>query len=184
MAEVDGRRVLADFAQRVVWCTEPVGVKIAGGEIALESDNGEIVLREDAGRNLADAYRYASKTWFSPTGEEPELLYFAAPQYNTWIELTYHQNERDILAYAKSMVDHGLPPGVFMIDDTWQHGYGEWEFDARRFSDPKRLDGYACIPPHSMGEESRRCSWIPDEGRISRRVAQAGMGRRSAGGGD
>ena len=73
---------------RVVWCAEPVGVKIAGGKIVLESDKGEIVVKEDAGSNLAEAYRYASKTWFSPTGEDPELLYFAAPQYNTWIELT------------------------------------------------------------------------------------------------
>ena len=101
---------------RAVWCAEPVGVK-----------------------TLVEAFRYASKTWFPPTGEEPELLYFAAPQYNTWIELTYHQNEKDILAYAKSMLDHGLPPGVFMIDDTWQHGYGEWEFDMRRFTDPKGM---------------------------------------------
>ena len=124
---------------RAIWCAEPVGVKIACGKIALESDKGEIVLKEDAGINLGEAFRYASKTWFPPTGEEPELLYFAAPQYNTWIELTYHQNEKDILAYAKSMLDHGLPPGIFMIDDTWQHGYGEWEFDMRRFSDPKGM---------------------------------------------
>ncbi len=124
---------------RVIWCPKPVEVKIAGGEIALESDKGEIILKEDAGRNLAEAYCYASKTWFPPNGEEPELLYFAAPQYNTWIELTYHQNEKDILAYAKSMLDHGLPPGIFMIDDTWQHGYGEWYFDMRRFSDPKGM---------------------------------------------
>ena len=122
---------------RAIWCAEPVGVKIADGEIALESDKGEIILKEDAGRNLAEAYCYASKTWFPPNGEEPELLYFAAPQYNTWIELTYHQNEKDILAYAKSMIDHGLSPGVFMIDDTWQHGYGEWRFDMSRFSNPK-----------------------------------------------
>ena len=124
---------------RAVWCAEPVGVKMSGGEIALESDKGEVVLKEDAGRSLGEAYRYASKTWFPPTGEEPELLYFSAPQYNTWIELTYHQNEKDILAYAKSMVDHGLPPGIFMIDDTWQHGYGEWYFDRRRFDDPKGM---------------------------------------------
>ncbi len=124
---------------RAVWCAEPVGVKIAGGEIALESDKGGIVLKEDAGRSLAEAYRYGSRNWFPPTGEEPELLYFSAPQYNTWIELTYHQNEKDILAYAKSMIDHGLPPGIFMIDDTWQHGYGEWYFDMRGFSDPKGM---------------------------------------------
>ena len=124
---------------RVVWCAEPVGVRIDAGEIALESDKGEIVIKKDAGRNLAEAYRYAAKTWFPPSGEVPELLYFDAPQYNTWIELTYHQNEKDILAYAKSMIDHGLPPGIFMIDDTWQHGYGEWYFDMRRFDDPKGM---------------------------------------------
>ena len=124
---------------RAVWCAEPVGVKISGGVVRFESDCGEIVLKEDAGHNLAEAFRYASKTWFPPTGEEPELLYFAAPQYNTWIELTYHQNEKDILAYAQSMLDHGFPAGVFMIDDTWQHGYGTWEFDSRRFSDPKGM---------------------------------------------
>ena len=132
---------------RVVWCAEPVSVKVANGTISLESDKGDIVLKEDAGRNLGEAFRYAAKTWFPPTGEEPELLYFAAPQYNTWIELTYHQNEKDILAYAKSMLDHGLPPGVFMIDDTWQHGYGEWEFDARRFRDPKGM----VAKLHAMG---------------------------------
>ena len=130
---------LCSDSGRAVWCAEPVGVKISGGEIALESDKGKVVLKEDAGRNLAEAYRYGSRTWFPPTGEEPELLYFSAPQYNTWIELTYHQNEKDILAYAKSMIDHGLPPGIFMIDDTWQHGYGEWQFDMRRFSDPKGM---------------------------------------------
>jgi len=124
---------------RAVWCPEPVGVTISRGVIRLESDAGEITLREDAGKTLAEAYRFASKTWFPPTGEEPELLYFSAPQYNTWIELTYHQNEKDILSYAQSMLDHGFPPGVFMIDDTWQHGYGTWEFDMRRFQDPKGM---------------------------------------------
>ena len=42
---------------RVVWCAEPVGVKIADGKIALESDKGEIVLKENAGRNLGEAFR-------------------------------------------------------------------------------------------------------------------------------
>ena len=111
---------------RAIWCPEPVGAKIAGGEIALESDAGPIALVEDAGRNLAEAFRFASRTWFPPTGGEPELLYFSAPQLNTWIELTYHQNQKDILAYARSMLDHGVPPGVLMIDDTWQAGYGDW----------------------------------------------------------
>ncbi|MBR4257752.1 MAG: glycoside hydrolase, partial [Kiritimatiellae bacterium] len=126
---------------RVIWCAEPVEATIGGGTIALVSDGGEIVLSEDAGGTLAEAYRFASRTYFPPSGGELDMLYFSAPQYNTWIELTYHQNEKDILAYAQSMLDHGLPPGVFMIDDTWQLGYGTWEFDPRRFADPKGMVG-------------------------------------------
>jgi len=132
---------------RAIWCPEPVSVKIAAGQIDLASDAGAIELVEKAGATLAEAYRYGSKRWFPPTGEEPELLYFSAPQYNTWIELTYHQNEKDILAYAQSMLDNGLPPGVFMIDDTWQFAYGTWEFDPRRFSDPKGM----MAKLHAMG---------------------------------
>ena len=124
---------------RVLWCAEPVEATIAEGRISLVADRGEIVLSEGDGETLADAYRFASKTYFPPSGGLPELLYFAAPQYNTWIEFTYHQNEDGILAYAQSMLDHGLPPGVFMIDDTWQLGYGVWDFDPRRFPDPKGM---------------------------------------------
>lgn len=139
--------VLLSDRGRAIWCSEPVGVLFADGRIRLVSDDSDITLVEKAGKDLASAYRYASRNWFPPTGEEPDLLYFSAPQYNTWIELTYHQNEKDILAYAQSMLDHGMPPGVFMIDDTWQHGYGTWEFDARRFSDPAGM----IAKLHTMG---------------------------------
>ena len=131
--------LLCSDAGRAVWCAEPVGAKISGGVIRLESDGAAIELEERAGSSLAEAFRFAAARWFRPTGEEPELLYFSAPQLNTWIELTYHQNQKDILSYARSMLDHGLPPGILMIDDTWQHGYGEWDFDRRRFPDPKRM---------------------------------------------
>ena len=132
---------------RVLYCEAPVEATIGGGTIRFVSDRGKISLTGDAGQTLAEAFRFASKAYFPPTGEEPELLYFSAPQYNTWIELTYHQNEKDILAYAQSMIDHGLPPGIFMIDDTWQYDYGTWEFDPRRFPDPKGMVGKL----HGMG---------------------------------
>ena len=131
--------VLVSDKGRVLYCDGPVEATIGRGLIRFVSDDGKVVLSEDVGKTLAEAFRFASKTYFPPTGEEPELLYFASPQYNTWIELTYHQNEKDILAYAQSMLDHGLPPGIFMIDDTWQLGYGVWEFDPRRFHDPKGM---------------------------------------------
>ena len=130
---------------RVVWCDAQVGVAISGGVIRVE---GDAPIRLDrAGDTLRDAFRFASRAYFPPSGKMPDPLFFSAPQYNTWIELSYHQNERDILAYAKSMLDNGLPPGILMIDDTWQYAYGTWEFDPRRFHDPKGM----CEKLRTMG---------------------------------
>lgn len=122
---------------RVIWCDRQAGFVLSGGAISVTAD-GEILVR-DAGGGLREAFRHASAAFFPPSGKCPDALFFAAPQYNTWIELTYAQNERDVLAYARSMLDHGLPPGVLMIDDTWQTAYGDWDFDRRRFTSPKEM---------------------------------------------
>jgi alpha-glucosidase len=123
---------------RAIWCEEQALFKIKKGKIDVVSDKGKIEIL-DTKKSLRDAYLAASKKWFPPSGKTPDLLFFSAPQYNTWIELTYNQNEKDILSYAKSMIDNGLPPGVLMIDDTWQAGYGDWRFEPSRFSDPKGM---------------------------------------------
>ena len=131
---------------RIVHCPEQTRVSIDGGEIRMESHGAEVTL-EQGGDCLRTAYRLASTKYFPPSGKMPDPLFFSAPQYNTWMELTYNQNEKDILAYAQSMLDHGLPPGILMIDDTWQYNYGVWEFDPRKFSDPKGM----CDKLHRMG---------------------------------
>ena len=123
---------------RSIWCDEQTAVEIKDGRITMASSAAPIEV-DASGKTLRDAFTRAASRHFPSTGKTPDLLFFSAPQYNTWIELTYHQNEKDILAYAQSMLDNGLPPGVLMIDDTWQHAYGTWEFDARRFRDPKGM---------------------------------------------
>ena len=123
---------------RYVWCDAQTTVTIRDGALTLVSDGAPIALVE-AGATLREAFRAASRAHFPPSGQTPDLAFFAAPQYCTWIELTYGQNERDILAYAQSMLDNGLPPGILMIDDTWQAGYGDWRFEPGRFADPKGM---------------------------------------------
>jgi len=122
---------------RVLWCDVQAKFVISNGVIAVEAEKAPVLT--SAGKTLREAFLFASKTYFPPSGKTPDLLFFAAPQYNTWIELTYNQNEKDILAYAQAMLDNGCPPGVLMIDDSWQVGYGEWQFDGRRFRDPKGM---------------------------------------------
>ena len=123
---------------RVIWTDAQSEIAVKGGSITMDADS-PVVVETAAERSLAGAYRHAMRRWFPPSGRAPDARFFTSPQLNTWIELTYHQNQKDILAYAKSMVAHGVEPGVIMIDDTWQAGYGVWKFDADRFPDPKGM---------------------------------------------
>lgn len=123
---------------RVIWADEQSEIVVKGGGITMDADS-PVIVEMASERTLAGAYRYAMRRWFPPSGRAPDARFFTSPQLNTWIELTYHQNQKDILEYARSMVAHGISPGVIMIDDTWQTGYGVWKFDADRFPDPKGM---------------------------------------------
>lgn len=121
-----------------VWSEKPYKFKIDGNSLIL-SDQPGIIETGRAGVSMKEAYKYASRNFFPPSGKLPDELLFSAPQYNTWIELTYNQNQDDILKYARDIIDNGFPPGVFMIDDTWQEDYGLWDFHPGRFPDPKNM---------------------------------------------
>ena len=90
------------------------------------------------GARVHHAFRHCAKRFFPPQGMLSED-FFKAPILNTWIELNFHQNQEDVLAYAKSFVDHGMKPGVFMIDCTWQRDFGEWSFRPETFPGPKGM---------------------------------------------
>ncbi|MBD0777557.1 glycoside hydrolase [Maribacter sp. ANRC-HE7] len=123
---------------RYVWSESPIKYSFDKGKITVTSRDGKIEFGT-AGQNLRDSYEYAVANFFPPNGKIPEKLLFTKPQYNTWIELIYNQNEEDILKYAQAIIDKGYPPGVLMIDDNWQESYGTWEFSPRRFKDPKGM---------------------------------------------
>lgn len=123
-----GRVIWSDSAFRFTVCED--GIEIDG--------RGEIK-NEIAGETLRDACLYANKTIYSPKAGIPPKEFFSKPQFNTWIELIYDQNQEDILRYAQTVYDSGYPHGVVMIDDNWQEDYGVWTFHEGRFSDPKAM---------------------------------------------
>ena len=131
---------------RYIWSEEPIKYNFSNGKITVSTRKG-IINHGEKGGNLKDAYNSVCQQFFPPDGKIPEELLFTSPQYNTWIELMYDQNEKDILRYAKDIIDNGFPPGVLMIDDNWQTDYGKWEFSASRFHDPKGM----IEKLHSMG---------------------------------
>lgn len=122
---------------QTVWSEQAYKVSIKNDTIVISS-RGDLIYYK-SGNTLKDAFKYASKNYFPPTGILPDELLFSAPQYNTWIELMYDQNQDDILQYANNIKSNGYPAGVLMVDDNWQEDYGKWDFHHGRFSNPKLM---------------------------------------------
>src|SRR5690606_9861469 len=125
---------------RVIWSEAPIKFTIGEDMINVVSYGAEIALSQsDRDKTLKGAFTYASEKYFPASGKTPDLLFFTQPQYNTWIELIYNQNQQDVLEYASNILKHGFSPGVIMIDDNWQEDYGKWKFHPGRFQDPKMM---------------------------------------------
>ena len=121
---------------RWIWIDTAVTFAFRNGDPALSS---AVTVHQAEEPTLRAAYLEAMKAHFPPQGQLPDTMLFVKPQYNTWIELMYNQNEQDILNYAQGIVDNGLPAGVIMIDDNWQRYYGNFDFKAEKFSDPRAM---------------------------------------------
>jgi hypothetical protein len=80
-------------------------------------------------------FRNASKKYSSPQKiNYPIRCLFSKPQYNTWIELVYNQNETDIIKpMLRLLLLMVFQPGVMMIDDNWADYYGRFDFRSDRF---------------------------------------------------
>ena len=153
----------------VVWCEQPISIKYTSDSLIVESKTGKISYTK-AGTNLKQAYLFASKSYFPYSGKTPDKLLFSNPQYNTWIELMYDQNEVDIMKYAQAIVDNSLPPGVLMIDDNWQEDYGTWNFHPGRFKSPKEMVARL----HKMGFKVMLwvCPFVSADSKIGREVVK------------
>ena len=123
---------------RYIWSDSPFCFEVKDSTLLLNSSYEEITLQQ-GGKTLKEAYETASKKYFPSTGALPDALFFTMPQYNTWIELMYNQNQADIMKYAQSIKDNSFPEGILMIDDNWQKYYGNFEFKPDKFPDPKGM---------------------------------------------
>jgi alpha-glucosidase (family GH31 glycosyl hydrolase) len=126
--------LLLSTSGRFIWSEEPFKFSVKKDKVLITDAVGKLTI-DSSGKTLKEAYINASKRFFPSKNILPDTLLFSKPQYNTWIELVYNQNQQDILKYARSIIDNGFPPGVLMIDDNWADYYGRFDFRADRFAD-------------------------------------------------
>ena len=130
--------LLVSDAGRYIWSERGFDIRVAGGNIELYSAKGAPRLYEGFG-TLRGAYLAACAAHFPPAGKRPPDEFFSKPQFNTWIELNYDQEQGAIEKYAAAIKEAGYDCGVFMIDCGWSPYYGKWKFDPAKIPDPKGL---------------------------------------------
>lgn len=130
--------LLLSSAGRYVWSEQPFAFSLEAGRLVISHTHDSVYVGQGSG-SLAAAYQAAASRFFPASGKLPDSLLLLRPQYNTWIELIYDQNQADILRYAHGIIDNGFPPGVFMIDDNWFDSYGRFAFRKDRFPDARGM---------------------------------------------
>lgn len=79
------------------------------------------------------------KKYFPVLGDKLPDTFFKVPQYNTWMQMTYHPTQDGVIKYAQEIIENGFTPGIFMIDEGWQKDYGNWDFNRLTFPNPKKM---------------------------------------------
>lgn len=155
---------------RYIWCDKPFSFQFSEDTLKIYSDYESNIKAINTGATLREAYLAASQKHFPPSGKVPEEVFFSKPQYNTWIELMYDQNQKDIIKYANNVIDNNFPTGIFMIDDNWQKYYGNFEFKPETFPDPKAMTDSL----HAMGFDVMLwiCPYVSPDSREYRELAK------------
>ena len=122
---------------RYLWSERSFILRAQKGQIVCEGE-AEVVLEAGHG-SLRGAYLAACAAHFPFSPRMPDKRFFSQPQYNTWIELATEQTSAAILRYARSILAHGMPAGILMIDEGWQEDYGVFEFNRRKIPNPRVL---------------------------------------------
>lgn len=154
---------------RYIWSDRPFSYSVSHNTLII-NEYDVIIDLQKAGSTLKDAYKAASDKYFPTMGKMPDSKLFTAPQYNTWIELIYNQNQNDILQYAHDIISKGYPPGVLMIDDNWAPYYGKFEFRKDRFPDAKGM----ITKLHSMGFKVMLwvCPFVSPDSEVGRQLTK------------
>ncbi|MGB4657805.1 MAG: TIM-barrel domain-containing protein, partial [Mobilitalea sp.] len=120
---------------RYLWRNSGFDITFHNGEMDFPDD----VVIKSGYENLKGAYLSAMQEHFPFHENMPSRNLFSKIIYCTWIELTFNQNQKDILEYAENILSNGMPAGVLMIDDGWSEYYGEWSFHSGKFPEAKKM---------------------------------------------
>lgn len=154
---------------RTIWSEQPFQFSFKNNLLKIDKAVDQVFYSK-SGNTLKEAYLDASHRFLPTSGNWPDSLLVTSPQYNLWIELLYNPNQKDVLAYANTIVEKNWPVGVLMIDDNWTKFYGQFDFDKAKFPDAKAM----IVKLHSMGFKVMVwvCPFVTPDSPIFRELAK------------
>ncbi len=93
---------------------------------------------EEGYGTLKGAFAAAAKKLFKKEEKPVPSIMLTSPQYCTWVDMLRAVSQEKVIAYADSVVQSGMKPGILIIDDGWMNAYGEWAFSSA-FPNPKEM---------------------------------------------
>ena len=128
---------------RYVWSDRPFAFAFTNGVLYVEGVGAEeLEVKTAPEKTLRGAFRAAAAAHFPASGRMPEELFFAKPQFNTWVESKMVGNgEKMVSGYVDAILANRFPCGVFMIDEGWAptNRYGDAAFNMDLFPHAKEL---------------------------------------------
>ena len=125
------------------------------GNLALEQKNNSALNKNNGGsnkkkictmrvallakKNVREATENVLESMPKPTKIVDTNL-TRGPKWSTWARYKTAVDQEKVTKYAKEIVDeYQYERSIMEIDDRWSSGYGELEFDAVKFPDPKQM---------------------------------------------
>ena len=129
-----------------LWVSSQGRYLFVEGDFLFEVKEGKIhiyhadeVYLEEGFQTLSKAYLHAATRFFKRSKHEIPQEAMTSPQYCTWVDMLRQVNEKGVIEYAESLIQSEMPTGYLIIDEGWAKDYGDWEFDIRKFPNPKEM---------------------------------------------
>lgn len=97
-----------------------------------------LAYRITIGYSLADVHRRHAR-WLGCPSDRPFFELMRTPQWTTGARFPMGIDQDTLLRFAREILEHDFPAGLFGIDSRWQAHEGDADFDRERFPNPHEL---------------------------------------------
>ena len=91
------------------------------------------------GNDVRHIHDYMTTTYLKKPTDIPDERVFRYPIWSTWAQYKTDINQTKVIEFATEIRNHGFSNSQLEIDDRWELHYGDLEFDAEKFPDPRQM---------------------------------------------